>query len=516
MPIAQLILKNAKVITVDSTKPTAELVAIEGDKISLVGDDDELESVKGANAKVIDCGGKTVIPGFNDAHHHITSFFRRQFDVDVSPASVNSIDDIKAAIGRRAEETPPGQWIIGTGYIEIFIAEKRPPNRWELDEVAPDHPVMLGQFSGHYCVLNSKALAIAGITRDTPDLPAKPIVRDPDTGEPTGFLPERSSHIREHVIPPLSEEELAKAATLANEHYLSQGITSLQEATVTNGLSHWQKFKYLKNTGRLKSRIYMMAGMENLSQFQEAGLTTGSGDNQLRLGAAKMFVLNEPDGKPTPPQPELNEIVLNAHRAGFQLGIHILGESSPPVLITALEYAQSQFPQANRRHRMEHCSPVPAQYLDQLKKLEVVAVGQPTWIYYSGDRYLAQRTAEQLYWLIPLRSMLDAGVMVAASSDCPVVPDNPLVGMCASVTRKTRAGQEIRPDQGISASEALALYTINAAYASFEEDIKGSITPGKLADIVVLSDDPTSMPPEQIKDIKVEKTIIGGEVVWEA
>jgi predicted amidohydrolase YtcJ len=516
MPVANLILQNAKVITMDERTPAAEFIAIQGEKISAVGNDDLLKSTKGADTKVIDCGGKTVVPGFNDAHHHISGFLKRQLDVDLSPTEVSSISDIKEAIGRRAKDTPPGGWIVGSGYVEFYIEEKRPPNRWEIDDVAPNNPVMLGQFSGHYCVLNSKALDIAGITKDSPNLPARPIIRDPDTGEPTGSLPERNPDIWENVIPPLSAGDLAKAASLANEHYLSQGITSLQEASVANSIKDWQRYKALKDTGALKSRISMMAGMENLSQFQEADLTTGSGDNQLRLGGAKMYILNEPDGRATPSQPELNEILLNAHQAGFQLAIHILGESALEALIAGLEYVQTQSALSNRRHRIEHCSPIPAQYIEQLHKLGVIAVGQPTWVYYSGDRYIAQRTAEHLEWLIPVKSLLDAGIVFAASSDCPVVPDNPMPGIYATVTRKTRLEQQIRSEQGISVNEALALYTTNAAYASFEEDTKGSIAPGKLADMVVLSDDPTSIPSEQIKDIKVEMTIIDGEVVWEA
>jgi predicted amidohydrolase YtcJ len=516
MPTADLILKNARVVTVDPRQPAAEMVAVSGDKISLVGSNDDLASVQGPNSKVIDCEGKAVVPGFNDAHHHVHTFLRKQLGVEISPAAVSSISDIKAAIGRRAKETPPGQWIIGTDYIDFLIEEKRPPNRWELDEVAPDHPVMLICFSVHPCVVNSRGLAEIGINRDSPDLPLMPIDRDPQTGEPTGVLAERALHIQEQLLPPLSEKELARAAAMANEHYLSQGITSIQEATVVNSFTQWQRFQHLKQTDRLKTRIYMMAGMDNLSEFQTAGLVTGSGDEYLRLGPAKMYILNEPDGTPFPAQAELNKLALNAHRAGFQLAIHTLQESSLKSLIEALEYTQSQAPDTNRRHCVEHCSPCPSQYLDRLKKLEVVAVTQPTWIYYSGDRYLAQRGIEQMQWLSPLRSLLDTGVTVASSSDCPVVPDNVLIGMCAAVTRKTRAGEQIVPDQGISPAEALATYTINGAYASFEEDIKGSITAGKLADMVVLSDDPTGVPVEAIKDIKVEMTILGGEVVWES
>jgi len=259
----------------------------------------------------------------------------------------------------------------------------------------------------------------------------------------------------------------------------------------------------------------MMPGIEALSQFQEAGLTFGSGDNQLRLGGVKI-VLNEATGELYPPQPELNQRVFDASRDGFQIAIHAVRQSSVEATIVALENAQRQLPQSGRRHRIEHCSECPPHLLKRLKKLQAVVVTQPPFLYYSGARYLSLMPADQLQWLYRFKALLESGIIVAGSSDSPVVPDNPLVGIYAAVTRRAESGQQLLPHECISASQALAMYTINAACASFEEGIKGSITPGKLADIVVLSNDPIKSPPEQIKDIKVEMTIIGGKLVWEA
>ncbi len=516
MPVADLILKNANVITVDPGQPTAELVAIKGDKILLVGGNEILESVRGAKTKVIDCQAKTVVPGFNDAHCHIFSFIRKQLSIDLSPSSVSSISDIKAVISRKAQHTPSGQWITGTDYNDFYLAEKRHPTRWDIDEVAPHHPVVLSHRSLHACVLNSLALSLAGITGETPEPPGGLFDRDLNTGEPTGLLlgSEMLGHIREKVMPPQAEAELTNSITLANQHYLSQGITSLQDVTVVNDFSRWHKFRHFKDSGKLKSRLYMMPGIEALNQFQEAGLAFGSGDSQLRLGGVKM-VLNETTGQLYPPQPELNQRVLAAHRAGFQLAIHAVQQSTVEAAIIALEYAHSQLPQAGRRHRIEHCSECSPRLLKRLKTLQAVVVTQPPFLYYGGERYLAMVPADRLPWLYRIRSFLNSGLIVAGSSDSPIVPDNPLVGMYAAVTRQAESGQQLLPEERISASQALAMYTINAAYASFEEDIKGSITPGKLADLVLLSDDPTKTPPAQIKDIKVEMTIIGGKVVWE-
>ncbi len=514
MPSADLILKNANVVTVDPGQSSAELVAIKGDKILLVGTNERLESVSGAKTKVIDCHGKTVVPGFNDAHCHTFSFVRKLLSIDLSPLSVSSIDEIKAVISRKAQNTPAGQWLTGTDYNDFYLAEKRHPTRWDIDEVAPHHLVVLSHRSLHACVLNSLALSLAGITGETPEPPGGLIDRDINTGEPTGILFDMLGYIREKVMPPLSEAELTNGIVLANQHYLSHGLTSLQDATFINDFSRWQTFRHSQDTGQLKSRVYMMCGMETVSQFQEAGLVLGSGDNQLRLGAVKML-LSEARGRLYPPQSELDQQVFNAHRAGFQLAIHAVQQSTVKAAILALEHAHSQLPQAGRRHRIEHCSECSPHLLRRLKKLQAVVVTQPPFLYYSGERYLATVPADRLQYLYRIKSLLNSGLVVAGSSDSPVVPDNPLVGIYAAIVRQAQSGQQLLPEECISASQALAMYTINAAYASFEEGIKGSITQGKLADMVLLSDDPTKVPPEQIKDIKVEMTIIGGKVVWE-
>ncbi|GAI12730.1 unnamed protein product, partial [marine sediment metagenome] len=323
---------------------------------------------------------------------------------------------------------------------------------------------VLAHHSLHACVLNSLALSLAGITKETPDPPGGLIDRDLSTGEPNGLLFEMLSYIREKVLPPLSEEELINGIALANQHYLSLGITSLQEATVTNGFSQWQTFRRFKDTGKLKSRVSMMFGIEAMSQFQEAGLAPGSGDSQLCLGGVKI-ILSETTGKLNPPQPELNQQALNVHRAGFQLAIHAIEPSTVEAAITALEYIDSHFLQAGRRHRIEHCSECPPHLLKRLGKLKAVIVTQPPFLYYSGERYLATVPARQQQWLYRFKAFLNSGLIVAGSSDCPVAPDNPLVGICAAVTRQVESGQQLLPQECISVSQAMAMYTTNAAYA---------------------------------------------------
>jgi predicted amidohydrolase YtcJ len=363
-------------------------------------------------------------------------------------------------------------------------------------------------------VLNSAALSLAGIGMETPDPPGGIIDRDLASGEPNGILFEMLGYIREKVMPPLSARELDEALAKADRHYLSCGITSLQDASVSNDFHRWQIFRGFKESGKLHPRLVMMTGDRARRQFQEVGLTTGSGDSRLRLGAVKIM-LTETSGKLRPPQDELNRQVLECHQSGFQIAFHAVQESATEAAASALEYADRHLPVAGRRHRIEHCAECPPRLLERLKRLGVVIVTQPPFIYESGERYLATVADSQQPWLYRIRSMMQGSLTVAGSSDSPVAGDNPLAGIYAAVTRRTASGIELLPEEGISPAKALEMYTVNAARASFEEESKGSIAPGKLADLLVLSEDPTRVPVESIKNIRVMMTIIGGRVAWE-
>ncbi len=510
MEAADIVLKNARVITMDAVRPTAGLVAVAGDTIAFIGEDKDLESVAGAGTRVIDGGGKTVLPGFNDAHLHLFSLVRKLLSLDLSPPAIRSIADIKEKIREKARNTPPGTWLSGTDYNEFYLAEKRCPTRRDIDEVAPDHPVVLSHRSLHACVLNSLALSFAGITRDTEEPAGARIERDLATGEPNGILTGMLGYIRSEVMPPLTDAELHEGVALANRQFLSMGITSVQDATVSNGLDRWETVCGFILNRQLRSRVTLMAGAPYRKDFQKVNLTTGSGDNLMRLGAVKVMLEGRPD------QAEVNDLALEVHRAGFQVAFHAIAENDVKAAIEALEYVDGRSPVKRRRHRIEHCGECPPHLLERLKKLGAVIVTQPPFIYASGERYLATVPESQLPWLYRIRSPLESGVVIAGSSDAPVAPLNPLVGIYAAVTRRAESGQLLLPEERISPADALKLYTVNAAYASFEENIKGSLSPGKLADMVVLNGDPTRVHPEQIKDIKVAMTIIGGEVVWEA
>jgi len=508
MPDADLILRNARVLA-GGDGPPATLVAISGDKITAVAGEDDYESLAGAKTRVIDCGGRTLAPGFNDAHLHLFSLVSSLRGIDIRPPEVNSIAAIREAVRLRASQTPPGTWLSGSGYDEFYLKEKRHPTRRDLDGAAPDHPVILSHRSLHACVLNSRALALAGIGPETEEPPGARIERDLATGEPNGILYGMLGYIHEKVMPPLAAAELNEGISLANRHLLAHGITSIQDASVSNDLKRWGVLRGFQEAGRLRSRAVMMAGAPHFDEFREAGMRTGSGDANLRLGAVKIVPERDND------QDDLNRLALECHRAGFQLAFHAVAEREVAAAVAALEYVAGHASLRGRRPRIEHASECPPHLLERLKKLGAVIVTQPPFIHYSGERYLATVASGQLPWLYRIRSPLEAGVVVAASSDAPVAPLDPLVGIYAAVTRRAASGQLLSPEEAVKPSPALGLYTAGAAYASFEEVVKGSIAPGRLADLVLLSEDPTACPTERIKDIKVEMTIVGGEVVWE-
>lgn len=516
MPTADLVFKNANIITIDSRKPKAEFVAIKGDRIFFVGLKDQVGDFIGPDTKVIDCTGKTLLPGFNDAHCHVFSFIRKLTSIDLSPPKVKSISDIMALIKEKVDNTPPGQWISGTDYSDFHLAEKRHPTRWEIDEVAPNNPVVLSHRSLHACVLNSRALALAHITTETPEPPGAMIGRDVTrNGEPNGLLIEMLGYIREQVMPPISDNALDEGIKLSNQQYISQGLTSLQDATVVNDLKRWHHYRRFKERGFLKSRVYMMIGAGRIMEFHEAGLSFGAGDENLRLGAVKIVpsLISE---KLHPSLEELQAVVLGAHRAGFQVAIHGVQVELIDAIVRTYEYVQKQAPDFEaRRHRIEHCAECPPPLMERIKRLKLVIATHPAFAYFSGDRYLATVSREMLPWLYRIGTMLRNGLVVAGASDSPVVSNNPLMGIYGGLTRVTDSGDEMSHEERVSINQAITLYTLNGAYASHEDAIKGSITPGKLADLVLLSDDINSMPIEAIKDIKVRMTVIGGKIVWE-
>jgi predicted amidohydrolase YtcJ len=512
--MADLILFNANVITMDPLYPKAEGVLIKNGKILSATTTDALKKWDRMKATAIDCKGKTVLPGFIDAHCHLHALAESHVTLNLEPhQNVRSISGIQTKIKDYSQKLPPETWIRGRGYNEFYLAEKRHPNRWDLDQITSVHPIKLTHRTGHAHVLNSLALKMVGISNETPDPPDGLIDRYVKTGEPTGLL-FRMGDFLSRKIPPLQSDQLGQGVKIANDELLSMGLTSIQDASSHNGIEQWKMLHRWKDRGFLKPRVVMMLGMESLSAYREQNFEIQLDKSQLRLGGVKI-ILDETTGHLHPAQSELNEMVLRIHKAGFQACLHAVEENTIEAACSAIEYALKKSPQSDHRHRIEHCSVCPPSLAKRLAACGITVVTQPSFVYYSGDRYLRTVPEGELKHLYPIRTLLKIGVTVAASSDCPIAPANPLVGIYAACSRITETGEAILSEEKIARKEALRMYGETAARATFDEGMKGSVSPGKLADLVVLSDDPTKVSINAIKDIEVEMTIINGEIVWE-
>jgi predicted amidohydrolase YtcJ len=505
---------NANVITMDPMLPVADMVAISGDKIASVAHADRPGGFIDSGARTIDCMRMTLLPGFVDAHCHVRAYAESLVSLNLSRRGhVHSIADIQRAIQNCCRAQPPGTWVRGKSYSEFDILEKRHPNRCDLDAAAPLHPVKLTHRSGHAHVLNSLALQQVGITAETGDPPEGLIDRDPETGMPTGILYGMSAYLA-GKIPSLGEAEMERGMRMANEKLLSYGITSVQEASSVNDLFRWQWFEAMKARGILQPRLSMMLGWKGFVESQSEPFLSRINSNDFRLGGVKI-IADEVTGSLHPSQEELNEQVLAIHEAGCQAIIHAVEEPVIEAACNAIAYALNRHPRQDHRHRIEHCSVCPPALRRKLAGLGITVVTQPSFIHYGGGRYLKTVAPNQLEHLYPIRSLLDSGLTVGAGSDFPISDPNPLAGICAAVTRMTKGGGKILPGEAIGVSDAFRIHTLNAAASGFEEKIKGSISPGKLADFVLLSEDPFAVDAKRIKDLRVKMTVLGGRIVWE-
>jgi len=510
--VPDILLRNATVITLDPVMPRASWVAIDQGKIVGVGTGEPTVAA-GGFTRIIDCQGGTLIPGFNDAHCHVLATAGALLSVDCSPASVSSIEEIQQKLRERSSYVPRDTWIRGTGYNEFYLQEKRHPTRWDLDQAAPDHPVRLLHRSGHAMVLNSRALDLASIHGDAQGPPGGVIERQEGTGAPTGLLLEMNDYL-DGVIPPLSHEEMEIGVGQFNEQCLALGITSLQDATPGNNHERWKFFDRLKEQGLLTPSVTFMMGASYLTQFLEEGFTFGYGPQGLRLGAVKIM-LTMTAGSLRPSRDELRRLVRKAHFVGFQVAIHAVEAEVVEEAADAINFAIGDNVINELRHRIEHCSECPPHLIEKLVRNGITVVTQPGFLYHNGERYLADVPGDRLPWLYPIGSMMAWGIPLAASSDAPVIPMNPLTGIYAAATRRTESGGAVLPDEFVRVEDALCMYTLGSAYASFEEHIIGSVEAGKRADLVLLDRDPIVVGLEGIKDIRVLMTMVRGEVVFE-
>ena len=511
--MSDLILINAKAITLEPAFPRARFIRISNGRIASVSVDETCEKSKSSKATIIDCHGKTVVPGFIDAHCHLVSYADSFITLDVGPRNVSSISDIQNMVKEAARNIPPGTWIKGRGYNEFYLSEKRHPTRWDLDAVTSAHPVRITHRSGHAHLLNSLALQLVGISAETGDPPGGLIDRDISTGEPTGLL-YGMGEILARVVPPTQKDQADRGISLAGKKLSVLGITSVYDASSRNNSNQLDLIYNWKKQGLLPQRVTMALGWETFKKHPERELAAFKENDHVPIAGVKV-IIHETTGQLIPNQPELNEMVLKIHQAGYQAVLHAIEVNTITAACTAIEHALEVTPRADHRHRIEHCSVCPPGLAKRLASAGITVVTQPAFVYYNGERYLRTVSKKDLGHLYPLATLMRHGVTVAGSSDFPVVHPNPLIGIYGAVTRKTENGQNLLPEESITPLKALSLFTDSAARAIRKETTRGSIRPGKLADLVILSNDPTSLPEEAIKDIQVEMTIINGNVVWE-
>ena len=509
-----LVVTNAKVLTMDPSVPEAEAVAVAGERIAAVGSDSEIRRLASRSAKVIDCQGLTLLPGFNDAHIHLPGLARRLQDLDCSPDRAASIAALQALVREQAASQPAGSWVRGHGYDDLGLAERRHPDRHDLDAAAPHHPVWLEHRSGHASVLSSRALALAGIDRETPDPPGGVIERDPSTGEPTGVLFEMHSFLRRRLGILRAPAEFEAGMRVAERLLTSYGITSVQDAGADNGIDRWQTFQRLQLEGILPGRITMFAGIGRLDELLSAGLSFGSGNHRLRLGHAKIM-LTLTSGALDPSPGELGEMISDAHGRGFPVAVHCIEEEAIEAAASALQ----AHTWGGVRDRIEHCAEGTPELLRAVQESGAAVVPQPGFVYHNGPGYRANVEPRLLPHLYPAGSLVRCGVPTAFGSDAPVIDPNPWPAFYSAVTRRTADRLPLSPEgddcQAVSRADALRMYTTAGAEAEGTQRDKGSITPGKLADLVLVDADPLSIDPAELAAVRTVLTVVGGRVVWE-
>jgi predicted amidohydrolase YtcJ len=528
--LGERVLLNARVLTMDPERPEAEAVVLAGERIAFVGGNAEARAYAHAGARELDLAGQTVVPGFIESHNHMLGFGLTLAQVDAGHPAVRSIEQLKRALAERAAGTPPGGWVRARGYDDNKLDERRHPHRADLDAAAPGHPVIVTNASGHMSVVNTRALELAGIARDTPDPQGGHVVRD-ERGEPTGLLQETAQQLAHAVIPPPTLADLREALRRCCAAYAAAGITSSQDAG-SNSPLQLAAYQEARDAGELTLRTNLMIRDNLLPHLVELGLRGRFGDDRLRIGPIKLFAdgsligrtaavfepfLDDPRpdnlGLAMMPQEELDEAVWRAHSAGYQVATHAIGDRAIAMVLGAYERALARQPRADHRHRIEHCGILRPELIARLARLGVLAVSQPVFVSDYGDGFRRHLGEERLRLTYPFRSLLDAGVTLVFSSDCPVSPFEPLKGIRDAVHERTRSGAAYAPQEALTAEEALRCYTVAGAYASFEEDRKGRIRPGLLADLTVLAEDPREVAPAALAEIPVSLTLVGGEAI---
>ncbi len=532
-PAADLIITHAKVWTVDKDHPTAQAVAVLGDRIVAVGSNAEVETWRGPNTKVIDAGGKLLLPGFNDAHLHFVSGGLQLDSVQLNDAT--SAKEFTRRIGERARKTAKGEWILGGDWDETKWDPAKMPTKELIDAVTPDTPVFVYRYDGHLGLANSVALRMAGVTAKSQDPPGGVIVRDA-RGNPTGILKDAAMSAMDKVIPSLSHEQRVRAVKRALAHAAALGVTSAQD--MNPDYADIAVYAELLERGELTTRMYVAPYITGVDDQAKLGIRHAFGGPSLRMGAVKAYAdgslgsstayffepfLGQPNNHgllsdEMHPVSLMRQRMMKADAAGLQICTHAIGDQGISIILDLYADVVKAHGDADRRFRIEHAQHMAAKDFDRFEQLHVIASVQP---YHAIDdgRFAEGRIGhDRSSRTYAFRTFLNHGVRLAFGTDWDVAPLDPIQGLYAAVTRATLDGKYPNgwfPEQKLTVAEAVEAYTMGSAYAEFQEKEKGSITAGKLADMVLLSDDIFSIATEKIRDVKVEKTILGGKVMWE-
>jgi predicted amidohydrolase YtcJ len=524
----ELILHNGNVVTVNAREPRAQALAISRGRIVAVGNDADVLHLAAVGSKKIDLGGKTVLPGFIDAHSHPAMagvMHLRMVDCDL-----RSIAAIQAAMRERASKTSAGEWVLGFKYDDTKTSDGRPLKIEDLDAAVPDHPVQIEHRGGHTVYCNSLAFQKAGITDKTPDPPGGKIDHDPATGKLSGRVAESAREFFNKVIPErLTRDDHREGVKLISKMLAKTGITSAHEAqgTPTDLLAYQDAHE----AGELLYRAYCFINYRYIDSMIAAGVRTGLGDDWVRVGAMKLVCdgsisertarLSTPyEGRPNDygilvmTEEELYTYGRKAHLAGWQIGTHSNGDVGIDTTLRVYERLQKENPRHDPRFRLEHCTVINDDLVARIKLLGAIPTPFSTYVYYHGEkmRFYGQ---ERLNHMFALRSFLDAGIRATQASDYPPGEFIPMMALQSEVTRTDMKGNVWGPKQKITVEEAIRVGTINGAYASYEENLKGSLEAGKVADLVVLGRDPQKEDPSTLVTIPVERTMAGGKWTFE-
>lgn len=524
---------NGTVITVDSDIPYAQAFAVSNGRFSAVGTDEEVLRLATPSTKIIDLNGMTVTPGYNDTHVHPSAAYDENSPYYVpwlGPDKAPTMDDLIAVLKAKADRTPPGQLIRGVRYQDTKLG--RHPTRHDLDKVSTKHPIRISHSSGHVTAVNSYILEASGITKATKDPSGGSFDREPD-GMPNGVIRESATRLLKNGSTseqaPIPVEDQLEGYLECLRNYAKLGITSIGIAGGSPG--SFKRYEALRELGS-PVRMSFMFSLSHIPALEAVGLKSGFGDDFLRITSIKGFHGNSLSGRtcwlsepysdrpgyygipPARSQDDLDKLIQDMHDAGFQAAIHANGDREIDMVLTAFERAQANNPKPDARHRIEHASVMTLPLLERTKKAGVILVFHP-YMWEHGDK-LESYGEKRMEMMNPYRTAIDMGVLVASHSDATVSAAHPMLRIQDMVTRKGENGVVYGDSQRVTVEEAIKVWTIDGAYATFEEKNKGSITPGKLADFVILRQDPREVPADSIKDIVVDATYVGGNNVWQA